>query len=227
MSSLPRPGIPEHRAPSLVAELVALALYLALPASFHVHQRALIAAVLIAALVPIVAVDPTHLDRAPRWWRLFTLGHVAAFGLAWFVALCQLVVVMVTTVPDDGPRILVAALQLWAIGVIVFSLGFWELDRGGPVARRLGVVGLPGDFRFPQDSPANTKDPDEPRRVRPTGWRPAYIDYLQLSVSNATAFARSATVPLATRAKALLAIESFVGFVLLGVVIARAVVLFA
>ena len=49
--------------------------------------------------------------------------------------------------------LLLAAGQVWLTNVLVFALAYWELDRGGPVARtQAAAAGLPpADFRFPQD----------------------------------------------------------------------------
>jgi hypothetical protein len=45
------------------------------------------------------------------------------------------------------------AMQLWVTNVIGFALLYWELDRGGPVARRLTRRDelADADWRFSQD----------------------------------------------------------------------------
>jgi uncharacterized membrane protein len=55
------------------------------------------------------------------------------------------------------------------------------------------------------------------------GWVPNYIDYFYFSLANSMAFSATDTMPLTHRAKLLMALESFAGFVLLALVIARAV----
>jgi len=52
---------------------------------------------------------------------------------------------------------------------------------------------------------------------------PNFVDYLYFSLSNSMAFSPTDTMPLSHRAKMLMALESFAGFVLLALVIARAV----
>jgi uncharacterized membrane protein len=54
-------------------------------------------------------------------------------------------------------------------------------------------------------------------------WRPGYIDYLYMSVTNMMAFSPTDVMPLTTRAKLLMMLQSMTGFVLLALVIARAV----
>jgi hypothetical protein len=56
-----------------------------------------------------------------------------------------------------------------------------------------------------------------------TGWTAAFIDYLYFSLSNSMAFSPTDTMPLSARAKGLMGLEAFGGFVLLALVIAHAV----
>ena len=60
------------------------------------------------------------------------------------------------------------------------------MDRGGPGKRAAARDGPP-DFLFPQMS----DDTIEPR-----DWRPKFIDYLYVSLTNATAFSPTDTMPL-------------------------------
>ncbi|MFW8745070.1 hypothetical protein ACOI9R_33580, partial [Mesorhizobium japonicum] len=71
-----------------------------------------------------------------------------------------------------GPAVLLSSLQVWLTDVIVFGLIYWELDRGGSVARRMRHdPDKVWDFRFPQEDSG------------PTPWKPAYVDYLYFSLS--------------------------------------------
>jgi uncharacterized membrane protein len=54
-------------------------------------------------------------------------------------------------------------------------------------------------------------------------WRPGFIDYLYLSLTNMTAFSPTDTMPLSARAKILMGVQSVCGFILLALVIARSV----
>jgi uncharacterized membrane protein len=109
--------------------------------------------------------------------------------------------------------------------VIAFGLAYWELDRGGPVSRRVKArPQLPhADFRFPQD-----EDSDAVREVavgssEHSGWVAAFVDYLYFSLTNSMAFSPTDVMPLTTRAKALMGLQAFIAFVILALVIARAV----
>jgi hypothetical protein len=101
--------------------------------------------------------------------------------------------------------------QIWLTNVIVFALWYWELDRGGPVARCLPHHRAP-DFLFPQMA-----NPD----AAPPGWTPSFFDYVYTSFTNAAAFSPTDTMPLSEWAKALFMIQSSASLVTAVLVIAR------
>ena len=56
---------------------------------------------------------------------------------------------------------------------------------------------------------------------------PWYVDYLYLGFTNATAFSPTDAMPLAPWAKIAMALQALISLVILGLVIARAVNIFA
>ena len=54
-------------------------------------------------------------------------------------------------------------------------------------------------------------------------WRPRYIDYLSLGITNSTAFSPTDVMPLVPWAKITMAVQSLVSLAILGLVVARAV----
>jgi hypothetical protein len=58
-------------------------------------------------------------------------------------------------------------------------------------------------------------------------WRPRFIDYLYLGFTNATAFSPTDAMPLAPWAKITMTVQALISLVILGLVIARAVNVFA
>jgi uncharacterized membrane protein len=215
----------EHRWPAVVALLAALSLYAALPSSFLPGLRWVVVAVGLAMLVPLVILNPHHLRRETAWSKYLSAGQAVLLVVANEVALVHLIVVLVTDTDQSGPVLLVAALQVWVTNVIGFALVYWELDRGGPVARRHSprAVLPSADFRFPQDEDDDAVEEVARRSSPRSGWVAAYGDYLYFSLTNSMAFSPTDTMPLSLRAKALMAVEALSGFVLLAVVIARAV----
>jgi uncharacterized membrane protein len=101
---------------------------------------------------------------------------------------------------------------IYTADVIVFGLIFWELEAGGPVARRSESPRLAADFRFPQDED-----------TAPVRWKPQVWDYLYVSVTNSIAFSPTDTMPLTLRAKAVMGLESFLSAATVLLVAARAV----
>ena len=137
----------------------------------------------------------------------------AVLVLANFAALAFLVVGLVTSNTADlsGGELLLTAFAIWTADTVVFGILFWELDEGGPVARLLAPQRMGGDFRFPQDD-----NPQAP-------WRPQASDYLYVALTNAIAFSPTDTMPLSSRAKALMAFEAAISAVTILLVAARAV----
>jgi uncharacterized membrane protein len=95
----------------------------------------------------------------------------------------------------------------------VFALWFWELDAGGARAR-LTAKHADRDFVFPQQLEAGPEW---------ATWRPAFLDYLYLSYTNATAFSPTDAMPYSRWAKTLMLIESAASLLLAIMVVARAV----
>ena len=108
---------------------------------------------------------------------------------------------------------LLAAAVIWLMNILVFALWYWELDRGGPLAR-LKASRRHADFMFPQMlSPT----------CAPVGWQPGFWDYLYLAFTNATAFSPTDTMPLTAGAKALMTVEAVISLLTVVLVAARAV----
>ena len=215
----------EWRWPPVLAILVALALHATLPSDVPVVLRAVVVVLGLVLVVPVVLLNPRRLSRETRWSRGLSIAQVLLLLVANQVALGFVIHALLTAQHADGPQVLLATLQVWVTNVIAFGLAYWELDRGGPVSRRIrSRVQLPhADFRFPQD-----EDSDAVREVaigssEHSGWVAAFVDYLYCSLTNSMAFSPTDVMPLTTRAKALMALESFIAFVILALVIARAV----
>jgi uncharacterized membrane protein len=113
-----------------------------------------------------------------------------------------------------GAQLLASGGAVWFTNAIAFGLAFWELDCGGPVARALTTESRKPDFQFPQD--------ENPQLAR-DGWAPRLWDYFYISLTNATAFSPTDSMPLTRSAKALMAAESMLSVVTVLLVAARAV----
>lgn len=168
------------------------------------------------AMVPVAIVGLTS-GRA-RWLRI-ERGMLLAFFCVSLVLLAanlaSLVRVMVYRAADvSGVQLLASSIAAWVSNVLIFSLLYWQTDRGGPEAR-MNRSGLPTDWLFPQEGTLG-KDV-------PADWRPAFIDYLYLAFSTATSFSASYCMPLTPRAKLLMMMESALSLVTIIVVLGRAI----
>ena len=206
---------PEPRWPVIAITLAAVSLYLLLPDSITFLPAWLIPAVGVLVFIPFIAVNRLHLDAETTWSRWIGVGF--AIGLA---AVNQIYIVLIVmqlvSGKVSGPSVLLTAFEIWIANVVAFALVYWELDRGGPVSRRVNGIDDTDqqDFRFPQQDGSPGTDPR---------WMPHFFDYLYFSLSNMMAFSPTDVIPLSRRAKGLMAYQALTGFVLLALVIARSV----
>jgi hypothetical protein len=215
---------PEHRWPAFIATLLALAAYALLPSVVPPIARFSVVGVCVLMLITLVFYNPHHFTRESRWSRRAEITLASLILIANQVAFAETVVRLLNK-HGNGSEILLASLQVWVTNVIAFALVFWTMDRGGPVSR--STVARPklplADFRFPQDEDHDTVDEVARGSSQTIDWVPNFIDYFYFSLANSMAFSATDTMPLSHRAKLLMALESFAGFVLLALVIARAV----
>jgi hypothetical protein len=83
---------------------------------------------------------------------------------------------------DSQPIFLTVGIEVWVTNVLAFSIVYWDLDRGSPENRASESDAAP-DWLFPQAGLSN-----EAAR----GWRPGYVEYLFLAVSDAASVALNA-----------------------------------
>lgn len=206
---------PEHRWPVAVAILLALAVYLVLPPLVPFVPSWVVPAMLLAAYLPLVVVNPRRIGRETTFSRALALGIAITLAAVNQVYLVQILEQLLNG-RGVGVTIVYVAAGVWVSNVIAFAVVYWEIDRGGPYARRFEGVRdeAPMDFRFPQQDGSPGTD---------ARWQPEFFDYLYFSLSAMMAFSPTDVMPLTRRAKALMAYEALTGFVLLALVIARAV----
>jgi uncharacterized membrane protein len=199
--------------PSQVAVAVTIGLSLGLSEQVTVGPRLLLPVVEALLLVALIFVVPRRATTHSLGRRRFSLAVIGFVSLANVVSLALLVHYLINGGHAGGHGLILSGASLWATNVLLFSVWLWEMDRGGPVMRFLQPDG-PIDLLFPQmDNPS----------VGPPGWRPGFADYLYVSLTNATAFSPTDTMPLTMTAKAVMAIQSITALLTVGLVIARAV----
>lgn len=206
----------EPRWPVAATMLAVLALLSELPERVRALPRGSAAVMVVAVLVPLVGVSLTRGHtrwlRAERW---ATRAFCVVVVLASVSGLADLIGTIVHR-PDEvtGLQLLASSVAAWMSNVLLFSLWYWQMDRGGPEARANRVGRMP-DWLFPQESaPGGDVQAD---------WRPMFVDYLFLSYSTATAFSATDVPPLTRRAKLLMMAESTISLVTMVVVASRAI----
>jgi hypothetical protein len=215
----------EHRWPAVISVLVALALYALLPSSFFPSVRYAVVAVCLILLVPLIIINPVRMSTERPWSRRLSILLTFVLALANTLALVQLVYQLLQAKSDQDGTLLLAAAQVWVTHVIVFALIYWELDRGGPVVRTVTPRDqLPqADIRFPQDEDADNVIEVARGSSQKSNWTASFIDYAYFSLSNTMAFSPPDAMPLSTRVEILVGLQALAGFVILVLVIARAV----
>ena len=211
-----RPGDPESRLPVLAALIAAIALQLLISRNYTLVPRWPLVVLEVLLLVVLVALNPLRLSRSTLLGKYATwvlLGAITVDNTLSAIVLDARIIS--GQVSNDPALLLGSGAAIFVTNIIVFGIWYWELDRGGPFARRAGEQPYP-DFMFPQ------MDPDTAKLVKP-GWRPTFLDYLYVSLTNAMAFSPTDTMPLARWAKGMMAVQSLVAVTTIALVIARAV----
>jgi|ERR1051326_837657 uncharacterized membrane protein len=202
-----------------LAVLVAIWLQFMVPGSLAFQPHWLLPGIELLLLFVIILFRQTSVvDRQSRYLRALGLTLVIAASIATAWSAGRLVIELIHN-HHAGNDLGSAGLLLrnggaiWATNVIVFALWYWEMDRGGPVARACGTH-THTDFLFSQMT--------APELV-PKDWEPTFIDYLYLSFTNATAFSPTDTLPLSRWAKMVMMFQSAVSLVTVALVVSRAV----
>ena len=208
-------GRGESRWPSVLTLLVAIVVPLLLPDRFSVVPKWVGPALLALLLVAHVIADPGRIDRQSRATRAIGIGLVVVLVVG---ALMQAVVLIAELVGgnkalNSADALLSSGALVWLNTIIAFTFLYWEFDGGGPAARAHRRARYP-DFAFAEHmNPA----------LAPPDWRPLFLDYLYLGLTNATAFSPTDVMPLRHWAKLTMGAQALISLIILGLVIARAV----
>lgn len=198
-----------------VAVMVVVVLVAILPGRISLYPAWVPYALGVAMIVPMAGAVLTA--GKGRWETIERITTMLFFGIVVGGAvplLFNLVRAMVNPANElSGLELFTSSIGVWVTNVLAFSLLYWQLDRGGPGARENREKVKP-DWQFPQ-----TGCPDDV----PAGWQPTFVDYLFLGYSTATAFSPTDALPLTSRAKLLMMLESSISLVTIVVVASRAI----
>ncbi len=206
-----------HSASAVVAAVV---LTILMPDDLRPGPNWLLPVIVGLLLVALIAGDPGKIDRRSAPLRALSVGLISVLVLSalWATALLTSHLINGGRATNSADALLEAGAIVWASNIIAFALLYWELDSGGAAERAHRPPAGKVDFAFPQQmSPS----------LAPVHWRPRFIDYLYLGFTNATAFSPTDAMPLAPWAKMTMALQALISLVVLGLVVSRAVNVFA
>ncbi len=150
------------------------------------------------------------------------LQKLTAGGLLGFISLGNMITLLfvlyaliVEHTVVSGTELLASAIAIFLTNIIVYALWYWEIDSPGLTSKRWSRHDK--DFQFTQQ--------DKPEEF--AGWRPEFIDYLYLSITNAINFAPADTRPVTRSAKMLMASQALISVTTLALVISRSVTILA
>jgi hypothetical protein len=209
----------EARWPMAAAVVAAIVLTILLPEDQRLVPAGVLPLIEGVLLTALIAGDPGAIDRRSTLLRGLSIALVAILVVSALAATTRLIDVLITggSQTNSASDLLEAGSIIWLSNVLAFALLYWELDGGGAAAR-LHHTRAQADFAFPQQM-----NPE----LAPVGWRPRFVDYLYLAFTNATAFSPTDAMPLAPWAKLVMMVQSVSSLAILGLVIARAVNVFA
>ncbi len=209
----PPPAASEPFWPAQATILAAIALQLLLPKRLTAGPPWLIPSLEGALLLGMFMATPNQLEHEHPRRRRVALSLTAFVSAANVYSLIALTHLLLHSHVDNGRELITSGVLIWLTNFLIFALWYWEADRGGPGRRAAGHDGPP-DFLFPQMA-------DD--RIEPLAWRPRFIDYLYVSLTNATAFSPTDTMPLTATAKSIMGVQSLVSLVTIGLIVSRAV----
>jgi uncharacterized membrane protein len=193
--------------------LAAIGLQLTLPERLTVGPNWLLPALEGVLVIGLAMATPRELEQEHPLRRRTAVGLVAVVSAANVFSLVELTHYLLHHKVTKGQQLIVAGVLIWLTNFLIFALWYWEVDRGGPGRRTAGTDGPP-DFLFPQMADDH---------IEPIDWRPKFIDYLYVSLTNAAAFSPTDTMPLTPMAKCIMGLQSIVSLVTIGLIVSRAV----
>jgi hypothetical protein len=186
---------------------------------------------MVALLVVILVAVPRHYHLLPKYseivigaaliatlWTPFERYAIATFAIVVagveMTILARLLYEMANRSSHlDAIALLWTAIDLWLTNVVLFTLIYWRLDRGGP-AGRAGDWHGSADFSFPRGDAGEGVSSD---------WQPSFVDYFYLAFTTSTAFSPSEIYPLTDRAKILHIMQSLISLLTIVAIAARAI----
>ena len=207
----------ESRWPMAIAVLAMMGLVL-VPPYAEPGVPILVAAVMGVMLLALVIADPGKIDDRSKRVRRLSIALVAFLLLAALGSTVLLVYDLISgaEITNEPYPLLLAGGKVWLGNNVAFAFLYWQLRSRRPGGTRGRAAAVPGP-RLPAGPRAG---------LAPPGWRPMFWDYLYVAFTTANAFSPTDTMPLTHWAKGAMATQALISFLIVGLVIARAVGIF-
>jgi len=196
-----------------LAVVVAIALQLVLNNKLTIGPKYIIAGFESLLLVALAIFASRKHPAIARLRRTLAILLIALISVANILSLVLVINSLFGSRQVTGKELIVSGLAIYLTNIIIFGLWYWELDTNGNQNQATDVP--PVDFMFPQmvgETNLSRKN-----------WVPTFFDYLYVSITNASAFSPTDTMPLTHRAKFLMSLQSTTSLITIALVAARAV----
>ncbi|WP_329114136.1 hypothetical protein [Streptomyces sp. NBC_01353] len=179
----------EARRPMATAVVAAMTPALLLPDDLRLAPVWVLPSIEGLLLLALIAGDPGRIDRRSAVLRAVSIALVGvlALGAVWSTVQLTDDIIHGGKETASAASLLQTGGAVWAGTVLAFALLYFELDGGGAAARAHHMPAAPA-LAFPQQLSPELSTP---------GWRPRFVDYFYLGLTNATAFSPTDVMPLA------------------------------
>ncbi len=192
--------------------LLAVLLQFTIPKELRVGDRYTIAILELILVCGIGITAPKRHLNFQGFNRTIAVLLIAVVSFANLSSLVMVINGLLNGSDVPGKHLVSAAFAIFITNIIAFSLWYWEIDSPGLT----GVKKHDADPKF--DFPQMESKLNESR-----AWEPTFFDYVYLSLTNATAFSPTDTMPLTHFTKALMSVQSLIALLTVVLVTARAV----
>lgn len=187
--------------------ITAIILGLLLPNSYSLNYKYLVAGTELLLLIVLSVISPRVKKNMLVIKRSLAIGLLVIITFTNVTSLILVIESLFMEAQIGGRQLLFAALSIYLTNIIVFGLWYWEMDN-----RFCDGAIKDYDFWFPQDD-----------NQQLSWWSPSLLDYVYISITNATAFSPTDALPLTKRAKMLMALQSLISLLTVALILARAV----
>ncbi|HET9850553.1 MAG TPA: hypothetical protein VFP35_02950 [Candidatus Saccharimonadales bacterium] len=192
--------------------LLAIILQFTIPGELRIANRYLVAVIEIILVAGIGITAPKRHISFKSFNRSIAILLIAVVSIANLSSLILVIDGLLNGSQVPGKQLITAAMAIFITNIIAFGLWYWEMDSPG-------LTGVKKHdhapaFQFPNMT-------DEITRIEK--WEPTFFDYLYLSITNASAFSPTDTMPLTHFTKAIMSVQALISLLTVVLVTARAV----